>query len=233
VTRCAPAARTAAEIIAGGRLGRIYHAKACMYRRRGIPGLGGWFTDKSRSGGGALIDIGAHLVDAVLHYTGRPAARRVSGVCAGAIGSPIGGYVFDEMWGGPPNPDGVFDVEDQAAGLLRFADGMTAEVNVTWAVHMAEGHFPDGVVLMGERAGMYIDAWSDNVRVFDESGDEDIPVAVEDAWPEAFQEQARRFLHSIETRTPPDASGQHGRDVQAILDAWYRSAGEGRDVAVG
>jgi len=42
----------------------IYHAHATWVRFRGIPrGIGGWFTEKKRSGGGALIDLGAHALE--------------------------------------------------------------------------------------------------------------------------------------------------------------------------
>src|SRR5213080_2171003 len=45
----------ARKLIADGRLGAIYFGKAVFIRSRGIPlGVGGWFTDKARAGGGAL-----------------------------------------------------------------------------------------------------------------------------------------------------------------------------------
>src|SRR4026208_1450208 len=71
--RFAPAVRTAREIIAEGRLGKIYRARASWIRSRGIPaGIGLWFTDKKRSGGGALIDIGVHAHDTALYLMGNP-----------------------------------------------------------------------------------------------------------------------------------------------------------------
>src|ERR1051326_7174649 len=61
--RFTPAVRTARDVIAEGRLGKIYRARATWIRSRGIPaGIGLWFTDKQRSGGGALIDIGVHAL---------------------------------------------------------------------------------------------------------------------------------------------------------------------------
>ena len=43
----------AKQLIAEGRLGDIYFGKAIFIRSRGIPkGLGGWFTEKARAGGG-------------------------------------------------------------------------------------------------------------------------------------------------------------------------------------
>ena len=73
VCRGAPAAVAAHELAGQGRLGRIYHVKASLYRQRGIPGLGRWFTNRAMSGGGALMDVGVHLVDLAMHMTGSPA----------------------------------------------------------------------------------------------------------------------------------------------------------------
>ena len=52
--------------IEAGRLGEIYQIRVKLIRRRGIPGLGGWFTTKSESGGGGLIDIAVHFLDLVM-----------------------------------------------------------------------------------------------------------------------------------------------------------------------
>ena len=45
-----------------GHLGEIYMAKAHAVRRRGVP-TWGVFTDKSKQGGGPLIDLGTHALD--------------------------------------------------------------------------------------------------------------------------------------------------------------------------
>jgi len=40
------------------------------------------------------------------------------------------------------------------------------------------------------------------------------------------------FLESVTNRTAPQATGENGRAVQAILEAIYRSAAEEREVEV-
>ena len=61
VCRYSPAAIKAKELIEYWAIGDVLHVQATLLRQRGIPGLGGWFTTKERSGGGCLIDIGVHL----------------------------------------------------------------------------------------------------------------------------------------------------------------------------
>src|SRR6202022_3273074 len=57
-SRFTPTMRAAKAVVDEGRLGKIYYAKATFVRSRGIPvGIGDWFTEKKRSGGGALIAL--------------------------------------------------------------------------------------------------------------------------------------------------------------------------------
>ncbi len=57
--------------IDSGRMGEIRSSQAKWIRRRGIPGFGGWFTQKRLSGGGPLIDL-LHMLDLALYYMGYP-----------------------------------------------------------------------------------------------------------------------------------------------------------------
>ena len=67
----------AKKIVSDGSLGNIYYAKAAYLRRDGQPG--GWFSDKSKSGGGALIDIGIHSLDLLLYLIDAGQVDSVSG----------------------------------------------------------------------------------------------------------------------------------------------------------
>src|SRR5690606_17392739 len=112
VQRYSSVATTVKKFVDAGRLGNIYHAKANYYRRRGIPGLGGWFTTKALSGGGPLIDLGVHVIDLITYLMGSVRPVRVSGKVYANFGKRMKDYVFESMWAGPPRLDGVCDVED-------------------------------------------------------------------------------------------------------------------------
>jgi predicted dehydrogenase len=236
VCRCAPSTGVVERFIASGRLGRIYHARATWIRRRGIPGLGRWFTTKSMSGGGVLIDLGVHMIDLAMHLAGRPRPQRVSGVCTSNFGSPIADYAFTEMWSGPPRPDGVFDVEDAATALMRFDAGFTMELTTTWAANVSEKDVPSGLLLLGDTGGCFFDIWGERVLLAAQEGRELVDITPElppgDRWMQAWTTQHERFAEAVRTRTPPDASLAHGREVQSILDAIYRSSEEGREVEI-
>ncbi|MEU8191151.1 Gfo/Idh/MocA family protein [Micromonospora carbonacea] len=148
--------RALADAAAG--LGPIRHVDVAWVRARGVPDAGGWFTRRDLSGGGALVDLGWHLLDTVLpllgpatritHAVGSVSADFVNDVAAhavwrdpagavGAAGAPRGdGSVGAPRGDGPVGaPRG--DVEDTARGFLLTADGASVAVHACWASHEA------------------------------------------------------------------------------------------------
>ena len=95
------------ELIDNGRLGEIYQIRVKLIRRRGIPGLGGWFTTKARSGGGGLIDIAVHFLDLAMWSTGLWNPTKVSAKVYSKFGKDMKNYHYINMWAGPPNYEGI------------------------------------------------------------------------------------------------------------------------------
>ena len=236
VCRSTPVAHAVRSIVASGRLGTIYQARAALHRRRGIPGLGGWFTDRSKSGGGPLIDLGVHVIDLVLHVLGQPRALRASGATYAHFGHDIERYVHLEMWGGPPRAGGVFDVEDHASAMVRFEGGLTFEVDVAWAANLPDGAVRDGIVLLGDRGGLFFEPLGREVKIATEEDGHLIDVqpllSPEDAGQAAWRRQYEAFAAAIRGEGKPAATVAECRRTQAIIDAIYRSAAESREVEV-
>jgi len=239
VCRFAPAAVEARRLIDAGRLGEVYHIKAFLYRRRGIPGLGKWFTTKAMSGGGALIDIGVHFIDLALHLSGHPVPQRVSAQCVGMFGSPIERYRFAEMWAGPPDAAGTFDVDDGVCGLIRCAGGLTIELNVTWAVNLPDKTFPEGMVVLGDRGGIYLHLWDNRLVLTTDDGeplrDTEVPLSTlphDTAWDRAWQSEHEHFRGVVERGLAPGPSAAHGLIVQQVVEAMYASSEAGREVEI-
>ena len=112
-----------------GGLGRVYHAKAMWMRRSGIPKLGGWFTTREMSGGGPLIDLGVHILDMAMFLLNEPEVVAVSAATYAEIGSQGRGGRGDQLEGG------VFEVEDLATAFIRLSDGVTLQLDASWAVY--------------------------------------------------------------------------------------------------
>jgi predicted dehydrogenase len=236
VCRGSPASATVRHFIDAGRFGRIHHIKASLYRRRGIPGLGGWFTTKARSGGGPLIDLGVHVLDLSLHLAGYPRPLRASGATWSLFGHPIGTYRYTSMWAGPPNPSGTFDVEDAAHALVRCEGGLTIELNVTWAANMPGNSLRDGIAVWGDRAGAWFDVMGSDVTIATEEEGRLVDVKplfnADKPMDQAWDAQYAQFIAAVRDGVPPHASGAQGRILQATIDAIYASADAGREVDV-
>lgn len=222
-------AQVVREYVRDGLLGDIYHIHVLLRRRRGIPGLGGWFTTKSMSGGGPLIDIGVHYLDAAMFMSGLWKPTAVSAATYAKFGKPMKNYRYVGMWAGPPNYRGVFNVEDSAAGFVRFAGGATLTFEVTWAVNAED---ESSIDILGDKGGVRVFDGKP-LRLFAEFGERiaDIspkfpPVA------NVFHRQIATFLAACRGECPPAASGEEGLTLMKLMDAIYASARRQAEVRI-
>lgn len=227
VNRQKPEAQLIREEVQSGRLGDIYHMRAVMIRRRGIPGLGGWFTTKAVSGGGPLIDIGVHWFDLCMYLGGLWHPTRVSAMTYAKFGANMRAYKYVSMWAGPPNYAGVCDVEDYAAGLVRFGREATLSFEIAWAANAEETMY---IELMGDKGG---------VRAMDGKGPKILTEHaghVADITPQfnaesnPFHLQAAKFLAACRGKCPPAATASEGLAVMRLIDGVYKSAQSGQEV---
>ncbi len=232
VSRYATASTAAKKFIEAGRVGKIYHTKANYYRRRGIPGLGGWFTDKSQSGGGPLIDLGVHVIDQVLYLMDFPKPTRVSGKVYSNFGSPMKNYTYESMWAGPPNFDGVFDVEDSVNALIRFDNDATLELNATWAGNFVEEKMTNMIGIFGDKAGLTFSLAGSDLMIATEEEGHNVDLIPKIKPTKGWELQHKYFADAVKNRTTPIATGEHGRMVQAIIDAIYESSKKNMEVKV-
>ena len=116
-------------------LGRIRHAELAWIRSRGVPRPGGWFTQRSKAGGGVLVDLGWHLLDILTSLLGPARVDRVVGVTSDDfvnVAAWRAAWRNDEPVAGVPG-----DVEDTARGFLVRDDGISVSLRASWASHEA------------------------------------------------------------------------------------------------
>ena len=225
--------QAAKEIVASGALGDVYHGKANLILRRGIPGLGGWFTTHAVSGGGVLIDNGVHLVDMLLWLLDFPPVKRVSGRTYRGFGSPISNYAFETMWAGPPRLDGVCDVEESAHALIHFGDEGTLELSVAWAINAPQAMVGSLAGLFGRDGGLTFEFFGDSLNLASQQFGRLVDSRIRVKPTDAFREQMASFVRCVETRQSPLATGSQAQAVQSVLDAVYESHRLHREVVLG
>ena len=207
-----------------GALGDIYHARSWMLRRAAAPTRAG-FILKKHSGGGPCIDIGVHILDLTLWFMGNPKPIAVSGVARAELAHQKG--VFS-VWGGDIPKQ--YDVEDFAAAFVRFENGATLILEVSWLLH----HDTEGedmqMWLYGTKGGAH---WpkcevlntdyktkQQYNRVLKRTAD------ISEAHAQECVEFAQAIVEGKSSPVPAEQSMQ----VMSILDGLYRSEKSGREI---
>ena len=236
--RARPESYALREYIDAGEVGVINSAQAKWIRRTGIPGFGGWFTNKELSGGGPLIDL-LHMVDLALYYMDYP---QPSCVLAQTFNDFIQDKTFKGPWGIPDVADGVTDVESAAHGFVRFQTGQVLNFQISWAEMNKREEV--SVTFQGRKAGGMIRRLfgSDGL---DETAIDDCELYVQEHGRSVNRSivteenedmgrirSAENFIRTINGEEDPLNTPDQALALMKIIDATYESAATGRPVDV-
>jgi len=218
-----------------GELGDIYFAKAHAIRRKGVP-TWGVFPDKSKQGGGPLIDIGTHALDLTLWYMNNYKPKSVLGSTYQKLKDNPMANMF-----GPWNPD-TFETEDSAFGLIKMENGATIFLEAAWALNMINPKEAQ-VTLCGTEGGaeMFGKAFIDQgYVVFNKAAHNQLEqtqpsdaggvFGFEGATLEQRDAEAKQWVEAILNDTDPMVKPEQAIVVTQILEAIYKSAETGQVV---
>lgn len=210
-------------------LGEVYYAKAQNLRRNGNPG--GWFADKSRSGGGPLIDLGVHSIDLARYLLGKPQATTVYGATFNKLG-PRSNIKNRKGYASVGRVEGkdICDCEDLASAIVRFDNGTVLTVEMSFTINNANGENSvqlfgtKGGIKIGEKVELYseLNGYLSNVSFDGDTGFEMI----------AFRDEIAHFVDCVVNGTECISPAEDGVELMKILDAIYRSAESGHEEAV-
>lgn len=214
------------DIIDSGELGELYHVYCSFRSHRSIPGLGGQFTTHERSGGGVMIDWGVHFLDLIFYIMGQPEVKTVSGTAHCKLGRDMENYSYINMWAGPPDYEGTYDVEDFVTGMIR-TDSATINLNGAWAQNIGEDSM--FIEFLGDKAGIKLQYGGD-FKIY--SADKGVLYETAPTFKteDMFYEEIDGFYKSIRNN---EKSRQHIDNTivtSRVIEAIYESSKLGREV---
>lgn len=203
--------------IESGAMGAIYRARAVWVRRHGIPGLGGWFTTKSLSGGGALIDIGVHVLDLALWLIGFPEPTEV----VASVGAKFG----NRGRGGRPQAhrpnveQGTFDVDDFAFAHVNFGTECSLSLETSWAGYI--DHDLSTIELWGEEGGAKL--WP--LEIYTDHLDRPVNIAPKLPGTNLHTLSVRHFVEVVQGREELMCLPEEGVKDLDLIERIYHAAG--------
>ena len=213
-----PLFKKAKSILEEGALGRIRRFFITVYISQVFSKKKGWFFDKSKSGGGVIIDIASHLLYLVTWYFGLPEsvfARTMS---------------FHS------------EVEDSGTILMDFKSGLKGSLDANWSV---PGYRLSTINIRLEAENGTAEITNDYIKLnlWNDFMDlkkgwttlHRIDIGSQsqfDLGSEGFFDEDNHFVQCCLDGTPSSVSWVDGMHVQTIIDAIYRSADSGEPVSL-
>ncbi len=203
-----------------GMFGEFYYGKAGIIRRCGSPR--GWFVDSKKSGGGPLIDLGAHIIDLVTYLMDDVEPESVYArafkrtVNLDNIQN-IGGYKALN------SQIEVNDVEEQAVVIVNYANGATFVFETSYMSHIKEDKLY--LEMQGTKGGVSSEP---EVMIYTSQHESlmDIKPYIEDYdfdHQGLINEEFKHFNDCIKNQSSCIASVEHGCRAMKIISAAYKS----------
>jgi len=215
------------KFIDAGELGEIYYAKASCIRRLGNPG--GWFSDIKKSGGGPLIDLGTHMIDLCWYLMGKPKPVSVSGNTYKKLGNRA--HIENLSFYKAADYDaGHNDVEDLANALIRFENGASLYVDVSFTLHAKQDEV--SVKLYGENGGAEVEP---ELAIIKENHETILNITpqidmLSFDFTGSFINEINHFVDCCINNVQPISTVEDGVEVTKMLAAIYESAATNQEI---
>lgn len=236
--RARPEAQALIKYIRNGDVGKINSAQALWIRRCGIPGFGGWFTQKALSGGGPVIDL-LHMIDLALYFMDFP---EPDWVLAKTFYDFSGNPDFKGPWGIPDVEGGIMDVETASHAFITFKNGSVLFARNSWAEMNKREEV--SVTFQGTKAGGMIR------RLFGRDGIDDTAIddcelytmengkpvnrkIIVEPDPKMGRERAvMNFVRTVLKKEEPFSTPDQAIILMKIIDGIYKSSEENKPVKI-
>jgi len=211
--------KRAKRLIADGVLGRLYRVRSSVYTSEVFSKKKGWYYDPAKSGGGAVMNIAAHLLYVLYWYFGT--AKSVFAQTK---------YIHS-------------DVDDAATALLEFGDGLQGSMDVSWSVPGYRLPYTE-IHVEGDNGTMELT--NDAIKLYLYKAHREYPkewttihkidlpsTSRFEIGAEGLYEEDQDFVDRCLDRRPPAVTWNDGFEVQRMIEAIYCSAAQKKIVTMG
>lgn len=198
------------RIIKGGELGDIQIVKAGWLRPPVDFQDRSWFTERSKAGGGALLDLGVPLMDLALFMS---QLTKPTAVSCSVHGRKRRG-----------------DVEESAAAMVRFAGGATLMLEVNW--NLREKRDVVYVQIFGSKGAAVLNPLKIQKSVQGVLVNVTPDIDKRNYYQLSYQTEIDHFVECVGAKKKPRTAAAEAIGVLSILDAMYASAESGREVEI-
>jgi predicted dehydrogenase len=205
-----PAVVRAEQLIRSGSIGQVLWVRS---RESHFGPHSPWFWDPELAGGGALVDMGCHCIEAARYFHGKE-VRPVE------VMAWIDTLHHDTK------------AEDNALAIIRFENGGIAHAEVSWTSRGGldlrnEVHGTQGAIFTDVTRSTPIEAFttapSGYVVEKAESEQGWVKPVPEEAFVYGYQAEMKHFMESVRDGSTPRETYHDGYIVNTIIDAAYRS----------
>lgn len=205
--------------VAEGGIGRPVHTHAWVYDT-GIPWWGKHYV-RALSGGGIVASTAVHILDLALYVVSYPPPVSVSATTARLFPGKRAVTAPD------PAARAAYDVEDQVAALVRFADGSSLTLHAAWCHDRVGGGA--GFEIIGAAGAV---AWP--LKVTAERDGRPVELTPPDLPDTSWPDSVRLELADVVRRAGAGEQGlvtpAQALTLQRLMDAIYASAAAGYEV---
>ncbi len=209
-----------------GKFGNLYHIYCSFRSCRSIPGLGGAFTDKEQSGGGALIDWGVHFLDLILYILGDAKLKTVTCDTYSEMAKDMKSYKYKSMWAEDTADieNGVNDVEDFVTGYIR-TDKTSISVNGCWAQNLDKNEM--FIDFLGDKMGARL-TYCGQIEFFDGQTLETTTTSHD--IPKMHTDEDIAFIDAVRKGEKTRSHIDNVLQSALLLDAMYASADKKEEI---
>jgi predicted dehydrogenase len=207
-----PAVIKAKEYIDKGGVGKVLTVRS---REAHAGPHEAWFWNKELSGGGAMLDMGCHTIEAARYFVGKE--------------NPVVEVI---AWGDTLYHQDKTDAEDNAVLMMRFEGGELGVSELSW---IARGGLDLRNEVYGTEGTIFTDITRETpLKVFSRPGAGYIVEKadaetgwlfppIDEAWTYGYREEMRHFVECVKNNQTPRETFEDGYVVNCILDAAYKS----------